>query len=285
VAASFACDHETCPTFSKESIMRSTFIVGSGLVLLAAAVGSTPVVAQDVGLASASATVCSVKGTVTLTIAGITQVLPISCQGQATVSAAGTNQTVTGNLTVGVPGVANIVSLSNLTAIAQETLGANATTLSGSIQTGSTSLLNNTVVVSGAKATLTCTATTMATTLQCQPAVSGASVSVNGQAISVPNPIPLNYTIPLPSVSVVVQTPLGAISVPTSGTLTLNGVVADGTNTSNLNVAQLGEHLQVGGGVNVLGLGLVNVSVDATNSSSFNLQTAASVPVFSKVTF
>jgi hypothetical protein len=121
--------------------------------------------------------------------------------------------------------------------------------------------------------------------VQCQPAVSGASVSVNGQAISVPNPIPLNYTIPLPSVSVVVQTPLGAISVPTSGTLTLNGVVADGTNTSNLNVAQLGEHLQVGGGVNVLGLGLVNVSVDATNSSSFNLQTAASVPVFSKVTF
>lgn len=265
--------------------MRSTFIVGSGLVLLAAAVGSTPVVAQDVGLASASATVCSVKGTITLTIAGITQVLPISCQGQATVSAAGTNQTITGNLTVGVPGVANIVSLSNVTAIAQETLGANATTLSGSIQTGSTSLLNNTVVVSGAKATLTCSATIMATTLQCQPAVSGASVSVNGQAISVPNPIPLNYTIPLPSVSVVVQTPLGAISVPTSGTLTLNGVVADGTNTSNLNVAQLGEHLQVGGGVNVLGLGLVNVSVDATNSSSFNLQTAASVPVFSKVTF
>ncbi|GLQ88517.1 hypothetical protein [Dyella flagellata] len=264
--------------------MKTPFMA-SALVLVAAALGYTPyAAAQDTNLASASMTVCATSGTVTLTVLGVTQVLPINCQGSATISVPGTTQKVSANLNVGLLGM-NVMSLAGTTATAQETIGVDSTSLSGSVQSGTLSFLNSAVMIGNTTAALSCNARALSTTLQCQSSLGNASVSVDGLPISLPNPIPINYTIPVSNISVNVDTPLGQVSIATSGTLTLNGVVANGLNTPNITVAQLGERLQVSGGTTVLGLGLVSVAVDATNSNSASVQTTSSSPVFTNVTF
>lgn len=265
--------------------MKSVFAtVASVLVLLTMLGEAPPSFAQDTNLVASSVTACGIGGTVTLTIAGITTVTPIDCVSKAYVDAPGRNQEQTASVTVGVPGIADVAELSALTTDAQESVSPNTTSLSGSVDVTTIGLINNAIVVNSINPTTVCNAITGDTTLQCKITVAGLNVSVAGKTIPVPNPVPPNFSIPLPNIGIVVSTPLGAVSVPASGTLLLNGASASGIGTTATTVDQDGMQLILSGNVTVAGLGLINVTVNVVESQSFELETASPF-TFSSVVF
>ncbi|MBB3228040.1 hypothetical protein FHW69_002675 [Luteibacter sp. Sphag1AF] len=244
-----------------------TFVVG----LFAA----MPVAAQDTDLLSAKVTTCGVSTTVVLTIGPVTLVQPLPCGKQAQVNDYGEDDESIAKVRVAAPYDINVTVDGLVNLAAERAVAPGDTVLTAESQASDFNLLDGFIEVTGLDSFLECTARKGNTALTCNTHVQGANVSVNGQSIAVPSPVPPNFTIPVPSVNVSVDVPLvGTVQVPVGGTLVLNETVVTGPGTVNVTVEHHGIHLAVGGGVQVAGAGLVKVNANVTDDETFNLNTA-----------
>lgn len=256
----------------------------SWLLCVLAVVAAPNVFAQATQLSAASITACAVRGSATVTVAGIATTVPIACANQAQQTSPGTSDQTAGSIGISIPGLVNVANVSSAESIAQYINGANTTQLTGTTQASSVSLAQGLVASNNVQGQLSCTADTGDRTLHCAASSTIGQMTIAGQNVALPNPIPSNYTLPVQGNMTV--TVLGLpVTVGVTGTAVLNQASATGTNSPTVTVQQHTMHLTLGGGTSIPGGQLVNVSVDlvddatasATASSQGNWFTAVQI--------
>ncbi|QWP75700.1 hypothetical protein J5226_19120 [Lysobacter sp. K5869] len=240
------------------------------LSALACALGlsfvATQASAQSAEVVSAGSKACALSGGVTVTLLGLNTTLPLPCTGQAQVTAPGSKENSALGLDIGLLGLVSVVKVDVAQQRADYTNLAGATALDARSSAAGLSLVQNLVSLEGASGTLACDSLTGSTVLQCQAAANVADVRIaGGNVITVPSPLPRDFTVPVGgSIRLVV---LGlTIEVPVGGALKLNHVTTQGAGTRNVSVTHKPAQLTLGGSVQVGGLGLVGVNVEAAVS-------------------
>jgi hypothetical protein len=230
--------------------------------------------AQNADLTSASVNTCNVKGSVSITVLGVTTTLPITCINPSQETAAGNDEdSTTGNVNVGVPGVVNVADLAAPYGESNYVNGPNETSLVGATTVDDASLVQDVIAASGVRGLLICESTTGEDSLRCSAGTEIAQLLVNGQAVVLPpSPIPLNYPVAVAGGAVQITVPgLGLlVSVPVSGSLTLNEVITHGAGTQQLTVEHAPLHARLDGQVTVAGIGIIKLTIDAVDYSSFD---------------
>jgi len=242
------------------------------LSALACALGlsfvATQASAQSAEVVSAGAKACALSGGVTVTVLGLNTTLPLPCTGQAQVTAPGNKENSALGLDVGLLGLVSVVKLDVARQRADYTNLSGATALDGRSSVAGLSLVQNLVALEGASGALSCDSLTGSTVLQCQASADVANVRIaGGNVITVPTPLPQNFRVPVGgSIRLVV---LGiTVEVPVGGALTLNSVATSGVGSRDVSVVHKPVQLTLGGSVNVGGLGLIGVQVEAAATPS-----------------
>lgn len=252
------------------------------LLFVASAVAAPTVFAQATQVSAASITACAARGSVTVTVAGLGTTVPIACVNQAQRTSPGTSDVTAASATVSVAGLVNVANISSAESIAQFTDAPNTTGLAGTAQASSVSLAQGLVSTQNMKGQLSCTADTGDRTLHCAATSTIGNLTVAGQQVTLPTPIPRNYTVPVQGNLTV--TVLGLpVTVGVTGAAVLNEAVASGTNSPTVTVQQHTVHLTLGGGATAPGGQLVNVSVDLVDDATASATVASQGNWFTSV--
>jgi len=238
------------------SVRRHVFRLFAALGFAALATAAT---------AAPSMTACAVSGTVTVTVAGIGSPISLGCLNQATRSSPGTADQAAAN--VSIPSTAGIDNLGNIQtpeSTVEYTTSPNAVTLAGSTKASSAQLVQGLVSAQDVRELMTCTLPAGGGNPVCQTSTTISSLMLGGQAQTLPSPIPINYSLPIQGNIVVKALGLLPITVPVSGVVVLNEITTTGTGAAT-QVQHSSIRVKVGGGLNVVSLGLVNVSIDVVD--------------------
>ncbi|MGO4259340.1 hypothetical protein [Lysobacter sp. TAB13] len=224
--------------------------------------------AQSSEVASAAVKACAVSGSVTVTVLGINTTLPLPCAGQAQVTAAGNDDKSAVGIDLSLLGLVNVVKLDTVHQRADYTNLTGATALDGFSEAAGVSLVQNLVTAQGLRGSLSCDSLSGDTRLQCQATSTVADVRIaGGNVITLPSPIPRNFTVPVGGRLRLVVLGL-PVEVPVGGALVLNQAAASGAGTNHVTVTHQAAQLGLGGSVSVGGLGLIAVRVEASASPS-----------------
>jgi hypothetical protein len=167
----------------------------------------------------------------------------------------------------------NAANVSSVESIAQYANAPNTTQLTGSTQASSVSLAQGLVSANNVRGQLSCTADTGDRRLHCAANSTIGQMTIAGQSVTLPTPIPRNYTLPVQGNLTV--TVLGLpVTVGVTGTAVLNEAVAGGVNSPTVTVRQHNVHLTLGGGTTIPGGQLLNVHLDLVD----DVTASATVP-------
>lgn len=240
----------------------------SVLLMFAISVSAAPdVFAQATQISNASITACAARGSATITVAGLSTTLPISCLNQAQRTSPGTSDVTAANATVSIAGLINVANVSSVESIAQFIDAPNSTQLAGTAQASSISLAQGLVATQNMKGQLSCAADTGDRTLHCAASSTVGHLTIAGQSVTLPTPIPRNYTLPVQGN--LTLTVLGLpVTVGVTGAAILNEASAMGENSPTVTVQQHTVHLMLGGGATIPGGSLVNVSLDIVDDAT-----------------
>ncbi|WP_162878171.1 hypothetical protein [Trinickia diaoshuihuensis] len=245
----------------------------SALLFVLALAAAPSVLAQATQVGTASVTACAANGSATVTIAGSNTTVPLGCLNQAQRTSPGTSDVTAGNLNVSILGLVNAANVSSVESIAQYANAPNTTQLTGSTQASSVSLAQGLVSANNVRGQLSCTADTGDRTLHCAANSTIGQMTIAGQSVTLPTPIPRNYTLPVQGNLTV--TVLGLpVTVGVTGTAVLNEAVAGGVNSPTVTVRQHNVHLTLGGGTTIPGGQLLNVHLDLVD----DVTASATVP-------
>ncbi|WP_035051699.1 hypothetical protein [Andreprevotia chitinilytica] len=243
----------------------SLLILGGGLMCAQFAA------ATDTDIVSADVKTCNIKGSVTITIAGVNYLDDLGCANPTDEPAPGENKNSAVNTTtVGVTALSNVAGVTAPFGDAKyDNSVANKTILTGTAGESGLSLVQGLVQSTDVAGQVTCTAVSGSSTLNCTAATTLGTTTVNGSPISIPaQPIPLNYTIALTGLNVGINLAGIPVTVPVSGSLILNELVVTGLNTHNVTIAHNPVHLILSGSANALGSGLVGVSINVIDATA-----------------
>lgn len=242
---------------------------------------------QSSDIESAMVGTCNLKGSVSVTVLGITTTTPLACLNETTQDVPGEDgDSITGDINVSAPGVSDVANVSAPNGVASYLVEPNTTLLHGLAEVKDIDLVQDTVAANSVQGDISCEQSTGDNFIECQGEVSIASLDVNGLPASVPSPISYNYTIPISSSLQVSVLGLLPVPVPVSGGLKLNEVVVSGATPQisgpsvlipiqpgeSLTVEHNAMHLSLAGSVNLLGIGLVEVEVDVIDHSNILIE-------------
>lgn len=252
-------------------------LLGSLFIVLGAIWGPQAL-SQSSDIESATVGTCNLKGSVSVTVLGVTTTTPLACLNETTQDAPGEDSdSITGDVNVSVPGVVDVANVTAPNGVASYLVEPDTTLLSGLAEVKDIDLAQDTVAANSVQGDMSCEQSTGDNFIECQGEVSIASLDINGLPASVPSPTPYNYTIPVSSSLQVSVLGLLPVSVPVSGDLKLNEVVVSGATPQvsgpsvlipmqqpgeSLTVEHNAMHLSLDGSVQLLGIGLVEVEVD-----------------------
>lgn len=236
-------------------------------VFVLSAAGASNAFAQATQLSAAGITACAARGSVTITVAGLSTTTPIACVNQAQQTSPGTSDKTEANASISILGLVSVADVSAAESIAQFALAPHSTILTGSAQASSASFAQGLIATDGVKGQVTCTANTGDRTLHCQASSTIAHITVAGQTATLPTPIPRNYSLPVQgNLSVTVLGLLVTVGV--TGAAVLNEVSVDGVNTPTVTVKQHTVHLTLGGGATLSGGQVLNVQLDLIDDAT-----------------
>ena len=237
------------------------------LLFLLAAAAAPAVFAQATQVSTATVTACAASGSATVTLAGVSTTVPLGCLNQAQQTSPGTSDVTAANLNVSILGLVNAANVSTAESIAQYANAPNTTQLTGSARASSVSLAQGLVAANGVKGQLSCTADTGDRTLHCAASSTIGQMTIAGQNVTLPTPIPRNYTLPVQGNLTV--TVLGLpVTVGVTGTAVLNEAVAGGVNSPTVTVQQHTVHVTLGGGATIPGGQLLNIHLDLVDDAT-----------------
>lgn len=247
------------------SLSRATLASAMALACL-----SAPALAQNAQVAT-----CNLKGTVTLTVAGIPTHLPLACVNGTEQTTPGTDTSVVaGTTTLGIPAVANLASVSAPFGESIRTDSPNATVLTGDAGASDVSLLQGGVATSDVAGRLTCTVPTANSPTHCTAAMTIGTVAIGGLNIPIPaEPVPINTVIPISNLNVAVQVAgIGLVNVPLNGALTLNKVTVTGEGTLDARIEHAPISVSVSGSAHLLGVPLVSLDITLDDYTALQAQ-------------
>lgn len=244
--------------------------------------------AQNADLTSASVNTCNVKGSVSITVLGVTTTQPITCINPSQKTAPGNDEdSTTGNVNVGVPSVVNVADLAAPYGESNYVNGPNETLLVGATTADDARLVQEIISASGVRGLLSCESATGEGSVRCSAGTEIAQLLINGQAVTLPpSPIPLNYPVAIVGGAVQITVPgLGPISVPVSGSLTLNEVITHGAGTQQLTFEHAPLHARLKGQVEVAGMGIIGLTVDVVDYSDLKMRINSNINYVAKMTY
>ncbi|MBX9402789.1 hypothetical protein K4L06_15875 [Lysobacter sp. BMK333-48F3] len=224
--------------------------------------------AQSSEVASANVRACAASGSVSLTVLGLTTTLPLPCAGEALRTAPGRDDTSAASIDLSLLGIVGLLKVGATQQEAIYTHLPGATALDGASQAAGLSLVQDLVTIEGVRGELSCDSLSGNSVVQCDAGTRVARVRIaGGDLIDLPAPIPRNFSLPVGGT--LRLTVLGIpIEVPVGGALTLNRSTVFGVGTRNVFIAHQPVQLGLEGRVDVAGLGLVGVRVEAVTSPS-----------------
>lgn len=237
----------------------------AGALTLTAVAHAPLAAAQNTDLTSASVRTCNVKGVVRITVLGITTTTPLACVNPTTQTAPGNDDSALADTTtLGIPAVANLATVSAPFGESDWTNTPQVTWLFGDAGASNISLAQGMVQTSDVAGYMSCDSTAGLSTFICEVAMTLGATTIGGFPVVLPpQPIPLNYTIPVIGLHLAVH-PLGLplLNIPVSGQLVLNKLTATSTGSSSLTVEHAPLSLILAGSVTVLGIGAIAAELE-----------------------
>jgi hypothetical protein len=178
--------------------------------------------AQNPDLRSASVEACGASGSISIRVAGITTTTPMACFNQVEQTVPGINDQFASSFIFNVPGLQNVLTIGTSHNRVEYTTQPKTTTLTANAQITNISLLQNLVSLGSANNELICNST-QGNSIECNGESTIGPLLINGQQVSLPNPIPPNTVIPVNgNIQVTVAGIILPVTIPLSGTLTFN---------------------------------------------------------------
>lgn len=240
---------------------------------LSLSLGYAPsIAAQNADLgAGTKVRTCNIKGTVRLTIAGITTNTPLTCVNATTQASEGVDDKELANTTtLGVPLVANVAAVEAPYGVSHWANAPSLTTLSGMAGAAGMQVAQDGIQSNDVAGRMDCSSTQGSAQVSCTVGMAIGSLNIGGQPVAIPpDPVPINTSLPVVGLDLEVNV-LGMplIHVPLSGAVVLNQVktrIVPGSRSVIVEHSPVSVALS--GQVQLSGLGLleIHISVDDYN--------------------
>ena len=256
-----------------------------GFMVVSAVMGSigmtAPVAAQNSGIRTAAVATCNIRGSVALTVRGVTTVSPLTCANPTQRTAPGNDaKASTDTTSVGTSAMANLANVSGAYGRSlwevhpQDVRATRLTVLMGRAQASSMRFLQDGIEVNDAAGWSRCSSLSGNSKLSCIFGTTLDSLVINGRAWPLPSPVPLNYPVALRNVPLRIEVLGRTVDMLMSGQVTLNKVSISGQSSPELRIVHAPIAVDVAGAATVSEVGTVQVRLNVENASETMLSGA-----------